>query len=272
MNFGFFVDPDTTRHCYVRLRRLKKILDDPRAVDGLADELELPAATGESRRHRKAAIERRIEALRGDKQSLWYEVPAPEVLAALVFGARKRMPEVVDELFSAVDRPEGLTAPLVGWLNLGSFVTRVSAAPGTGRANLIGYRGGQFMAKSRIVTIEPMIDADELDRALDEREGARSSAHASYVACTPAVAAGTLWARMHRPSVRHWDADALAGPLKASGRGLLLVEGDAVAQVTAPLERKPDNATVAELLKVLQSTGTPPTPAGSAPPAPAKDR
>lgn len=119
------------------------------------------------------------------------------------------------------------------------------------------------MAKSRIVTIEPMNDADELDRALDEGEAARSSAHASYVACTPAVAAGALWARMHRPGVRHWDADALGRALKASGRGLLLVEGDAVAQVIAPLERKPDNATVAELLKVLQATGPSPSPSPS---------
>jgi hypothetical protein len=78
VKFGLFVDPDTTRYSGLRLRRLKEAIKDPKVLEALAEELEIAgAASG-----KMAAIERRIEELRATKSSIWYEVAAPEVLAA----------------------------------------------------------------------------------------------------------------------------------------------------------------------------------------------
>lgn len=254
LNFGFLVDQDITRFCYLRLRRLKEaIKKDAKVVDALLEELEVPGATGKKK---MAAIERRIEELRGLQSSLWYDVPAPEVLAASIFRARTRIPGIVHDLFGKVLRVQDLAAPLVAWLKLADLTPYEGGVPGIGAANVVGYRGGQFMSSVRLVGIEATNDATELDRALDEIEISRQHTHASYIACTPALAAEFLWAQATAPGVTRWDAEALRQRLQASGCGLLLVEGDAVAQALLPKERRPDNAKLAELAAALASTNT----------------
>lgn len=151
-----------------------------------------------------------------------------------------------------------LTAPLVSWLNLAGLTTHQGGVPGIGRANLVGYRGGHFLSSGRIVGIEATNDAAELDRALDQMKTAREYTHASYVACTPALAAEFLWAQAAAPRVSGWDADALGRRLQGCGCGLLVVEGDAVAQAVPPKERKPDKAMLAQLAVAIQSTSTSP--------------
>ena len=251
MNFGFLVDQDTRRYCYLRLRRLKAAVKDAKVVDALASELEVPGATGKKK---MAAIERRIDELRTTKRCLWYEVPAPEVLAASIFRARKRTAGIADDLFGQVRRLQDLAAPLAGWLNLAGLAPYQGGVPGIGRANLVGYRGGQFLSGGRIVGIEVTNDATELDRALDEMKTTREHTHASYIACTPALAAELLWAHATSPGVSRWDAEALRRRLRASGCGLLLVEGDAVAQALLPNERRPDKAKLLQLATAIQST------------------
>ena len=98
MKFGLFVDPDTTRYSGLRLRRLKEAIKDPKVLEALVEELEVAAATGSNK---MAAIERRIEELRATKSSLWYEVAAPEVLAASIFRAKKLQGPFVDESVQA---------------------------------------------------------------------------------------------------------------------------------------------------------------------------
>jgi hypothetical protein len=252
MNFGFFVDQDTTRYCYLRLRRLKAAIKDAEVVDALVEELEVPGATG---KRKMPAVERRIEELRRTKSSLWYEVPAPEVLAASIFKARKRPDGIVDDLFGQVSRIQALAPPLIDWLSLAGLTPHQGGVPGIGRANLVGYRGGQFLSGSRIVGIEATNDAIGLERALDEMKAAGEPTHASYIACTPALAAEFLWAQATLPKVSRWDAEALRRRLQGSGCGLLLVEGDAVVQAVPPKERRPDSAKVAELATAIQSTG-----------------
>ena len=60
VNFGFFVDPDTTRYAGLRLRRLKDAIKDPQVQEALVAELE---ATGAGGKDKMPAIERRIEEL-----------------------------------------------------------------------------------------------------------------------------------------------------------------------------------------------------------------
>ena len=252
MKFGLFVDQDTTRYSYLRLRRLKAAVKDAQIVDALVEELEVPGATGKKK---LAAITRRIEELRGTKGSLWHEVAALEVLAASIFAARKRIGGIVAELFKQVPRVQDLSAPLAGWLNIAGLTPYPGGVPGIGRANLIGYRGGQFMSRGRIVGIEATNDASQLDHALREMKTSREHTHASYIACTPALAAEFLWAQASASAVPHWDANTLRRRLLASGCGLLLVEGDAVAQVHLPKERQPDSAMLTELGVAVQSAG-----------------
>ena len=251
MKLGIFVDQDTTRYCYLRLRRLKAAVKDTKIVDALAGALEVAGVTG---KQKMPAIERRIEEQRQSKGSLWYEVPAPEVLAASLFKARTFAPAAIDELFARVTRVQDLAAPLVAWLNLAGLTPYQGGAPGTGRANIVGYRGGAFMAGARIVGIEATNDVGQLDSALDEKKASREQTHASYIACTPALAAEFLWAQSSQAGNASWDAAALLRRLQASGCGLLLIEGDAVAQAVLPKERRMSNAEIAQLSTALHST------------------
>ena len=168
VKFGLFVDPDTTRYSGLRLRRLKQAIKDPKILDGLVEELEVTGATGSNK---MPAIERRIEELRATKSSLWYEVAAPEVLAASIFRAKKLQGPSVDDLFKRVARVQELAAPLATWLDLAGLTAHPGSAPGLGRANLIGYRGRSMIGGGHVVGIEATNDVTELGRASTSRGG-----------------------------------------------------------------------------------------------------
>jgi hypothetical protein len=123
-----------------------------------------------------------------------------------------------------------------------------------GRANIISQRGGTFVSAGKVMGIEALNDADELARALEEAPNAREVLSASYVACTPAVVADYLWARA--AVTPRWEAEAVRGPLQAAGFGLLLVEGDAVAQAVLPKERKLDAARLAAIATAMLGAGS----------------
>ena len=248
MKFGLFVDPDTTRYSGLRLRRLKEAIKAPEVQEALLEELEVAGATGSNK---MAAIERRIDELRATKGSLWFEVAAPEVLAASIFRAKKLQGRFVDELFKRVARVQDLAAPLATWLDMAGLTPHPGGAPGLGRANLIGYRGGTFVSGGRVVGVEATNDVDELGRALDEPRTARDKLTASYLACTPALVAELLWART--AVAPRWAPDVLREKLQAGGLGLLLVEGDAVAQALLPQEQKLDAGKLAAIATALQS-------------------
>jgi len=245
VKFGFFVDPDTTRFAGLRLRRLKEALKDPRVGEALVEELQVTGASG---KNKLPAVERRIEELRASKSSLWFEVPAPEILAASIFHA-KPLASVVDELWKRVARVQDLAAPLATWLNLAGLTPHTGPTPATGRANILGYRGGGVIAAMRVVDIEATNDPSELARSLDEMKSAKRHTSASYIACTPALVAEYLWART--ATAPRWEPDALASRLRAAGLGLLVLEGDAVAQAILPQERKPDKIKLTEVAKAI---------------------
>jgi hypothetical protein len=246
VKFGFFVDPDTTRYCGLRLRRLKEAIKKPEVLDALVEELEIAGAP----RNKMAAIDKRIDELVATRSSLWYEVPGPEVLAASIFHAKKVGP-LVEDLWKRVARVQDLSPALTGWLRIGGFEAYPGGAPAAGRANLVGYRGGGMIAAPRAFGIEATNDAAELDRALEAMKTARVYTNVSYIACTPALLAEYLWSRA-AVSAR-WEAEALGQKVRAAGYGLLLVEGDAVAQAILPQERKPDKAKLAEIASAIMS-------------------
>ena len=247
MKFGFFVDPDTTRYSGLRLRRLKQAIKDPKVLDGLVEELEVAEAGS----NKLAAIERRIEELRATKSSLWYEVAAPEVLAASIFRAKKLQGPIVDELFKRVASVQELAAPLATWVDLAGLTAHPGSAPGLGRANLIGYRGRSMIGGGHVVGIEATNDVNELGRALDEPRRERDNLTASYLACTPALVAELLWARTAISA--RWEADALRQKAQAGGFGLLLIEGDAVSRTVLPQERRPDKGRLGAIASAIMT-------------------
>ncbi len=250
VNFGYFVDQDTTRYCYLRLRRLKAAIKDANVVDGLVEELDVPVAT---RKNGMKAIERRIEELQRTESSLWYGVPAPEILAASIFRAKKLAGGIVDDLFRRVPRIQDLVLPLVDWLKLADLTPYEGGAAATGRASILGYRRAGFASGARIVGIEAVTDESQLDRALEAMSVSRAHTHATYLACTPALAAAFLSAQAAAPGASRWDAKAIHRRLQASGCGLLLVEGDAIAQALLPRERKLDTAKLVEIAAAISS-------------------
>ncbi len=245
MDFPRRADPDTTRFSYLRLRRLKEAARDTRILDALASELEVASVPGQQ----LEAIERRIEELRAAPDSFWHGVEAPEVLAALILKSRRHALEAVDQTFNAVPRLQDLSKPLSEWLHVAGLTPQGGGVPRTGRANLIGSRGGGMIASPRTVGVEVINDSAELEVSLGDKP--IDNTHAAYVACTPAVAASFLWFNATR--ARRWDADALRRGLEPSGRGLLIVEGDAVAQAIRAKERKPDKALLQQLAVDLQA-------------------
>ena len=249
MKVGFFVDKDSTRYAGLRLRRLNEALKQPQVLDALAAELEAPGASG---KNKLPAIERRAEELRAAKSSLWYEVPVPEILAASIFKAKGLAVAVVDDLWKRVPRVQDLAAPLASWLDLAGLIAHAGGTPATGRANVIGYRGGSFVSDPRVVAIEVMNDVAELGRALDDMRRSKQHTSASYLACTPALVAEFLWSRT--AVAPRWDAEALSGKLRAAGFGLLLLEGDAVAQAILPQERKADKVKLTEIASSITSS------------------
>jgi hypothetical protein len=228
----------------LRLRRLKEATHDAAVVPALARELEVADGT-------LSGIEKRIDELRSATGSFWHEVAVPEILAASIFKARPHAPEAVDAFFRPVAGLQDLSKPLSEWLHVSGLTPQAGGVPRTGRANLIGHRGGGTIAAPRSVGIEAVNDPAEIAATLADKS--IDNTHAAYVACTPAVAAGFLWLNASRSG--SWDAGALQRGLQPSGRGLLLVEGDAVAQVIPPKERKPDKALLQQLAVDLQTGG-----------------
>ncbi|HEX3902054.1 MAG TPA: hypothetical protein VH853_04335 [Polyangia bacterium] len=249
MKFGFFVDPDVVRYSGLRLRRLKQAIKDPKILEALVEELGVTGAIGSNK---MAAIERRIEELRATKGSLWYEVAAPEVLAASIFRAKNLQGPIVDHLFQPVARVEEMAAPLATWLDLAGLTAHPGRAPGLGRANLVGYRGRSMIGGGHVVGIEAINDLGELGRALDEPVRARENVTASYLAFTPALVAEFLWARTSL--VPRWQAEALHQKAQSGAFGLLFVEGDGVSRVIVPQERKLDAGKLAAITSALYSS------------------
>jgi hypothetical protein len=245
VNFGFLTDQDATRFCYLRLRRLKVAIKDPRILAALVEELEIPGDNAGDAGTRKtfAAIERRIEELRATETSLWYGVAAPEVLAASIFRAKRLANGPVQELFTHAPHERDLVGPITAWLKGGGLAPSQHISVGNARADFGGYRKG-MMSGPRVVAVQMRNDLGELKRALDELVGLKPYTNATYLACTPAMAAAYLADFAAARGVHRWDPVALRRKLYASGSGLLLVEKDALAQALPAKERQLDAKTL----------------------------
>jgi hypothetical protein len=252
VNLGFFADQDATRYCHLRLRRLKAAVKDPQILAALLRDLGAGAAdsTGASSARKRAAIERRIEALRRTEASPWHDVPAPEVLAALIFESKHLARGAVDELFTRARDVERVVAAVTAWLKGSGLAPVRNIAFGTGRVDLVGYRRG-LLSGPRVVAIQLKNDVSELEDVFDGLRTLAPYTNATYLACTPYLAAEYVAACAARSNVRRWDGEALRRKLQAAGAGLLLVEGDAVSQALLPKERPLDAGKVEAFVSTM---------------------
>ena len=252
VKFGFLTDPDRTRFSYLRLRRLKKALADTAVLDALVAEMGIhKAAPGGSRGAKLAAIEREIERLRGSRPSAWSGVPAPEVLGAFLFAASKKGagPGPVADLFTPARDQREIATAVALWLK-GTGLTLFDGLPRGTAFDFVGYQKG-LLGAFHIVGVAIGNTAGQIDLPLQRMKAFEKLTESTYLACSPAVAAEYLSACA--TALGKWDADALNRRLREQGVGLLLVEGDAVAQALLPKTRKLDGQTLDSLRAAVES-------------------
>lgn len=244
MKFGFFADPDRTRYCYLRLRRLKKAIADTNVLDVVATHLDVAVEPSSSPRDKLAAIERQIESLRATSSSIWHQAPAPEVLAAALFAASKRAEGPVGELFSPAPTAAALAPVVSTWLVAGGL-TLFNRLPSGTSFDQVGYHKAAF-AGLRVVGVAVKNDASQVDDALEGMKPFARYTQSLQLALTPAAAAEYLTACA--AATGRWDGEALARRLQPLGVGLLMVEGDAVSQAVLPKTRAIDGESLNALM------------------------
>jgi hypothetical protein len=245
VKFGFFTDPDRTRYCYLRLRRLKKAITEAHALDAIAAELEVPAiAPDSSPRIKMAAIDQQIDRLRATASSIWHQAPARDVLAASLFAASKRAGGRLAEVFSPAPDATTLKRPVSTWL-VSAGLTLFDRLPSGVAFELVGYHKAAFSGL-RVVAVGINNDASRIGEALETMKSFARYTQAMHLALTPAVAADYLTATAK--ATGRWDGDALARRLKTVGVGLLMVEGDAVSQPVLPRTRAIDGESLTALM------------------------
>ncbi len=245
VKFGFFADPDRTRYCYLRLRRLKKAIADTNMLDALAAQLEVAVESSSSPRDKLAAIERQIESLRATSSSIWHQAPAPEVLAAALFAASKQAADgPLGELFSRAPTAAALAPPVATWLVSCGLTLFDRLPPGSG-FDQVGYHKAAFSGL-RVVGVGLKNDASQIDDALESMKPFARFTQSMHLALTPASAAEYLTACA--VATGRWDGEALARRLQPLGVGLLVIEGDAVSPVVLPTTRVIDGESLTALM------------------------
>ena len=245
VKFGFFADPDRTRYCYLRLRRLKKAIADTNVLDAVAAQLNVEVESGASARDKMAAIERHIDRLRATSTSIWYQAPAADVLAATLFAASKHaVAGPLGELFSRARDAAALAPPVATWL-VGSGLTLFDRLPPGSAFDKVGYHKAAFSGL-RVVGISIKNDATHIEDTLESMKPFARYTQSMQLALTPATAAEYL--TTCATATGRWDGEALARRLQPLGVGLLMIEGDAVSPAVLPKTRAIDAESLTALM------------------------
>ena len=232
---------DDDLYCYLGGAVLREAIQDPKVLDGLLDQLEVPGKLATLRalssKEKLQAIERQIEHFRKMRTSIWFGVPVAEVLAASIYRSRLGNRLVLDDLFADARREEDLLDPVASWLEGQGLIAYSEVPMGRGRVDLIGYGKKGLFRSDRVVAVELKNELDQLKRGLDQMTTFADYAHVVYLAVTPALGAEFLDSHAEGRGVQRWDPDVLNRKLETFGFGLLLVEDQDVNEVVEPQER-----------------------------------
>ena len=255
------------RYCYLRTSKLNRLLTDPNVLDALVEQLQVPGGNktikGLSAQEKLACIEAEIDHLRRTPNSVWFDVPALEVLAASLwrtnddaFYRDKRLLTrklVRREWFSGVSEEDDLRKPVARWLKHLGYEPYMEISLGMSRLDVLGYKKGGITGSPRLLAVELKNDYEQFKRALNQMDTFGEYSNAVYMACTPDFAAEYL-DRNEQATDSHWHRDALEQKLSAGGYGLLIVEVDQVFEVLKPIERTPTSANSARIVNTLSAS------------------
>lgn len=166
-------------------------------------------------------------------------------------GAEKLGPRIRDVIFSAVRRESDLYVPVAAWLKEKGLQTYPEVPMGRCRADVVGYREGNWLRGTSVVAVELKAADEQMKRGLDQIATYRSYAHRVYMACTPAEIADYLDRHAEARGVHHWDDEALYRKLTAIDCGLLIVEGTKVFEFIEPTETEVDSKKLAEVTAAI---------------------
>jgi hypothetical protein len=253
VKFGFFADADRTRYSYLRLRRLREAVKDTATLEAAGRELAVPPEdmAAPAPRSKLVALERHIDRLRGAAGAPWSDVPAPEILAAAIFRAGLAAPGPSRDIFKPAGHERDVVKPALAWLKGAGFALFEELPRGL-PIDALGYQKG-MLSGVRVVGLAIKNDLAALEAALEGLPSLARYMSAMHVACTPALAAAYLSARAAASTPPRWNPRALEQKLGAAGIGLLLIEGDAVAQATLPKQRAIDAKALEDIVSALRA-------------------
>lgn len=242
-------------YCYLPGRYLQVLLEDARVLDKLMEELHVPGKTMAQLKRlppeeKRSAIERQINNLRYEKNSIWYEVDAPEIIAATIW--RSAGVKLVAEIFNYVKAEKALLSPVAFWLrDERQFSVFTEVPMGAKQIDVLGYSKGTLWGHN-VTGVELKNDLEQFKRGLDQMTTFGQYAEEIYLACTPYMAAEYLSKHADARGVHHWDPDILNKKLRDFGFGLLLVraswETPVVKEVLRPRRKSIDDKKLRELL------------------------
>ena len=228
------------RYCYILASQIDRLLDEQKIIDAVMDQLVVPGKPSELRRKTKleklALIELQIEHYRLSPSSMWYGVSPSEVLAATIYRASNLSDTLVFKEFHHVKRESDLEGPVSEWILRQKLGAYAEINVGKNRIDFLGYADGISPASS--IGVELKNDLKEFDRGLDQMTTYQEHLGAVYLACTPLLAAEYL--DREAEANDRWDAQALERKLRRFGLGLLIVEGEKVSALVAPVEKSPN--------------------------------
>lgn len=253
---ALFEDSENKRHCYVRVPLLRKAEADPRILDALLDQLEMPGKSLAALKklgldEKLRLIEKQIDHFRSMETSIWYKVSAPEVFAASIY--RSRLPDKVkNEFFFNVKKESELLSPVAQWLSSHGYDAYAEIPLGVKRVDVLGHKKG-FLSGNRLISVELKNEIGQFERALDQMTTFREYTNLTYLACSPAMATDYLDRHAGARGVKHWDSNVFRKKLESFRFGLLLVEGNNVTEIAKPDEADPQDAKLKEVLNALSS-------------------
>lgn len=243
---------DDTRWCFVRVDSLQRALKNAAVLDALMKELGVP---GKPVVHRSldasqkvTSIEEQIEHLRRTRTSIWHGVPAPEILAGSIYRSALAAP-LKNEILFKVDAESALLAPVAKWIRKQSHTPFAEVPLGTCRADVLGFDEGVIV--TTVIAVELKNNRKEMSRGLDQMTTYSEYANTTYLACTPAFAAGYLDAHANGRAVHRWDPSVLTNKCQKFGIGILLVEQDSVVEHLAARENDPQRSKLNEVRQAV---------------------
>lgn len=217
-------NPDR-RHCYVRPAALDQLLETPRVLELLAEELGVPANPA------SLSLVEQLEAIRGRAIHLavtaspFRGLSVEEIIVLTAYASRRFDHTSFKRQLVRQPSPHDFQLACEAWLKQRSVVIRDGQRLGRPRWPMVGCSSADPHCRSQFtVAVLPVLDADALSGHVERTQYEADFAHEHYLACSPATALSYLEQQALSARPHSWDSLVLDRKLRTTGVGLLLVE------------------------------------------------